>query len=95
MPPSPKRAISVSITDFSPAEQRLLRAAFHAFVPFVLVGGMEEGNAKVIALGHPDGLAPPTGYPAGARIYGMVRIKGVDKQPEEVRLPVPVKGTRR
>ena len=57
MPPAPKRAISVSITDFNPAEQRLLRAAFHAFVPFVLVGGLEDGDARVISLGHPDGLA--------------------------------------
>ena len=91
MPPSPKRAISVSITDFPPAEQRLLRAAFHAFVPFVLVGGLEEGAARVIALGHPDGLATPADYPSGAKVYGMIRIKGVDKQPDEVRLPVPLK----
>ena len=95
MPPSPKRAISVKISDFPPAEQRLLRAAFHAFVPFVLVGGLDEGNARVVALGHPDGLAPPKGYSAGTRVYATIRIKGVDQNPEEVHLPVaarPAKG---
>jgi len=33
MPPAPKPAISISITDFPPAEYQLLRTAFHAFVP--------------------------------------------------------------
>jgi hypothetical protein len=44
----------------------------------------------VIALGHPNGLAAPADYPPGARVYGMSRIKSVNKQPEEVRLPVQV-----
>jgi len=91
----PKRAISVRITDFAPAEQRLLRAAFHAFIPFVLVGGLDDGTARVLALGHPDGLAPPESYPAGAKVYAMVRIRGVDKPPEELRLLVPKKASKR
>jgi len=95
MQATPKRAISVRITDFAPAEQRLLRAAFHAFVPFVLVGGLDDGTTRVIALGHPDGLASPEGYPAGTKIYAMVRIRGVDKPPEELRLLVPTKASKR
>lgn len=76
MPPAPKRAISVSITNFNPAEQRLLQIAFHAFVTvraFVLVGGLEDGDARVIPLGHPDGLAPTKNYPPGARTSRRAR----------------------
>jgi len=91
---TPKRAISVRITDFAPAEQRLLRAAFHAFIPFVLVGGLDEGAPCVIALGHPEGLARPEGYPAGTKVYAMVRIRGVDKPPEELQLLVPTKTSK-
>ena len=35
----PKRVRSLQIGDFSLADQRLLRAAFHGFIPMVLVGG--------------------------------------------------------
>ena len=95
MPPAPKRAYTIRITDFAPAEQRLLRAAFHAFVPFVLVGGLEEVKPRVLSLGHPDGLAKVADYPPGARVFAMIRIRGVDQAPDEVRLPVAVKAARK
>ena len=90
---SPKRAMSVKISDFTPAEQRLLRAAFHAFVPFVLVGGLDLGDPRVISLGHPDGLANLQDSPDGSRLYAMVRIRGVDKSPEELRIEVERRAT--
>ena len=83
---APKRAMSVKISDFTPAEQRLLRAAFHALVPSVLVGGLDLGDPRVIALGHPDGLATMHASPGGSRLYAMIRIRGVDKSPEELRI---------
>ena len=36
----------------------------------------------MIALGHADGLARLSDYPTGARIYELIRIKGIDKQSE-------------
>ena len=78
----PKRAVSVKIGDFPRRDQDLLRAAFHAWVPMVLVGFKDE-RPFVIALGHPDGLATAQDSPDGSRIYSMIRIKGVDKAPTE------------
>jgi hypothetical protein len=88
MQASPKRSTPVKISDFTPAEQRLLRAAFQAFVPFVLVGGLDLGDPRVISLGHHQGLAGSQDSPDGSRIYAMVRIRGVDKSPEELRIAV-------
>lgn len=75
---SPKRAVSVKIEDFPRRDQDLLRAAFHAWVPMVLVGFKDE-KPFVIALGHPEGLATAEASPDESRIYSLKRIKGVDK----------------
>ena len=80
----PKRVRSLQIGDFSSADQRLLRAAFHGFIPMVLVGGLEATHPHVISVGYPDGIADPKNIPDGSRYYSMTRIKGVG-DPEEAR----------
>jgi hypothetical protein len=82
----PKRVRSLQLGDFSYADQRLLRAAFHGFIPMVLVGGLEAKHPHVISLGHPDGIAEPKKVPAGSRYYALTRVKGVD-EPENARAP--------
>jgi len=56
----------------------LLRAAFHGFVPMVLIGGLEDEYPHLITVGHPDGLADPKTIPKDSRYYSRVRIKGVE-----------------
>jgi hypothetical protein len=48
-----------------------------------------------ISLGHPDGLAAVKDYPPERRSNAVIRIKGVDKQPEELRVPVERKAAER
>jgi hypothetical protein len=86
--------MSVKISDFTPPEQRLLRAAFHALVPCVLIGGLDLGDPRVISVGHAKGLAAVQGSVDGSRIYAMVRIRGVDKSPEEVRIAIEQRASR-
>lgn len=75
---NPKRAVSVKIGDFPRRDQDLLRAAFHALVPMVLVGFKDE-KPFVISLGHPDGLTTPVESPEGSKVFSLSRIKGADK----------------
>ena len=91
---SPKRIRALKIEDFSMADRRLLRAAFHAYVPMVLIGGIENENPHVIAVGHPDGLAAPGTTPADSRYYSTIRIRGVGA-PEEAPLYSAVAGAAR
>jgi hypothetical protein len=78
----PKRIRSLQIGDFSYADQRLLRTAFHGFIPMALIGGLEAAHPHVISVGHPDGLADPKDIATGSRYYSMTRIKGVgDPEP--------------
>ena len=72
----PKRVRSLQIGDFSLADQRLLRAAFHGFIPMVLVGGLEAAHPHAISLGHPDGIADPKNIPNEVRYYSVTRIMG-------------------
>jgi hypothetical protein len=74
---------------FSNRDQDLLRAAFHAFVPMVLVGFTDERHPFVISLGHPDGLATAEASPDGSRIYSLIRIRGVDKPRDEPTVSIP------
>jgi hypothetical protein len=76
-----KRARSPQVGDFSLADQRLLRAAFHGFIPTVLVGG-PAAHPHVISVGHPDGIADAKTIPKNSRYYSMARIKGVGAQEE-------------
>lgn len=78
----PKRVRSLQINEFSYADRRLRRAAFHGFIPLVLIGGLEADNPHVIAIGHPDGIADPNSIPKSSRYYSTIRIRGVGT-PEE------------
>ncbi len=86
----PKRAVSVSITDFRPYEQDLLRAAWEADLPLVLVGFKEaDWPCYVIAIGHADGLATAEASPDNSRIFSLKRIRGIDKPREETQVILP------
>ena len=73
----PKRVRSLQIGDFSSADQRLLMAAFHGFMPMVLIGGLGATHPYVISVGYPDGIADPKNIPVNARYYAVTRIHGV------------------
>jgi hypothetical protein len=81
MPPKP--APTFAITDFSRADQDVLRAAHAASLPMAYIALRRE-KPCVMAVGFPGAIALPESAPDGAVPYYLRRIRGINEPPGEV-----------
>ena len=75
---SPKRAITLTIEDFSLCDRAILIAAVRGWMTMAIIG-FKEKKPFVMSVGHPDGVSTQGERPEGMRAYALKRIRGLDK----------------